>query len=41
NHYPVSESYVPNLLSLPMYAELTEKEIRYVARVIHENPFCP
>ncbi|MBI5409246.1 MAG: DegT/DnrJ/EryC1/StrS family aminotransferase [Nitrospirae bacterium] len=34
--YPVSERYAKEILSLPMYPELTEKEIQYVCNKIRE-----
>lgn len=34
HRYPVSESYVSDLLSLPMYAELTMRQIRYIVEAI-------
>jgi dTDP-4-amino-4,6-dideoxygalactose transaminase len=34
--FPVSEEYAKEILSLPMYAELTDKEIRYVCAKIEE-----
>ncbi|NTW50234.1 MAG: DegT/DnrJ/EryC1/StrS family aminotransferase [Chlorobiales bacterium] len=35
--FPVSAEYAPQVLSLPMYAELSEAEIEYVAKMIKEN----
>lgn len=34
--FPVSEAYADQILSLPMFAELTEKEIRYVCECVKE-----
>lgn len=34
--FPETESYVKEILSLPMYAELTEEQIRYVVNSIKE-----
>lgn len=35
--FPVSAEYAPQILSLPMYAELSEAEVEYVAKMIKEN----
>lgn len=34
--FPISEAYAEQILSLPMYPELTEEQIEYVAKVIKE-----
>ncbi len=34
--YPVSESYVKEILSLPMYAELNENQVRYIVSAIQD-----
>lgn len=34
--FPISEAYAEQILSLPMYPELTEEQIRYVAKTISE-----
>lgn len=34
--YPVSESCVKEILSLPMYAELNEDQIKYIVSAIHD-----
>jgi len=33
--FPATEHAVSQILSLPMYAELTDDEIKYVADLIH------
>jgi dTDP-4-amino-4,6-dideoxygalactose transaminase len=33
--FPVSEAYAGEVLSLPMYAELTDEQVRYVARCVN------
>lgn len=37
--FPVTEKIVSNILSLPMYAELTDEEIQYVAEKIKAFPW--
>jgi dTDP-4-amino-4,6-dideoxygalactose transaminase len=34
--FPVANAYESQILSLPMYPELTEESIQYVARIISE-----
>ena len=34
--FPVTERYAKEILSLPMYPELTEEQIKYVADAIRE-----
>jgi dTDP-4-amino-4,6-dideoxygalactose transaminase len=38
--FPVSEKYAGELVSLPMYPELTEKQIAYVVEEIKNFAFC-
>lgn len=39
--FPVATEYASQILSLPMYAELSEAEIEYVAKTIKENILAP
>ena len=34
--FPVTEEYAEQVISLPMYAELTPREIEYIAEAIQE-----
>ncbi len=35
--FPVAEDLFASCLSLPIYPELTEEQVRYVARVLRES----